>query len=701
MKKIPSFSGLPLMAFALLFASGCGDSRGALPNTIGAATKAKSTASASFTSSDESSVQAPAGSSSDTLKLKFVNDSMTWGSKYDSVSGGADQGTVCVDIGKMGFANDGKWQQGNVTFDSDWKVITDAMDLSSFFKMNAHAKASVGVYGASVEAGAAADAKFSASHVYGSYHIVAIGWTKALNSVDNLAIKDFYLAKHDNFADFINECGDYYLHQVQTGAELLLLTEIKATDVSAAASLSAGFSVAAQAVEAGGSLSAGFSADYANSEVDGHVYYSAPQGCGFTPPVVDPKDFTKTVQAIQTSGGDFTQKVTSSCLEGSDADQTPAYLTTFRKWTQDAWQAQRQDWVNRNKNECPGGATSCAANGGNNTGQVTAISDILDAFDQYQAILGDLDSMSLHRENYDWSHAAYQYSGLPALELQITGTLLPQVKAMAQACGADPANCQWQPISPSPQEIRSGLPVAIALPSSCADVVLQGYGLAQPDGVYPLYVDRKEEQPLCVYCYGMTSGDPQEFLKLYKTSPAGKTVNNYSVKRNMYYHDKKGKHVYNNMVSTFNYLPITSLRHGAVTIDAASACNNYQDADGLPFAANWFSGAQSNNPVAGAPLECVPYGTGTHYEGGARTEQAKYNVVDVNVAGHPLYMDSTYTKYSVPSNGKTITYANGQGATLQVQSGDGQVSTFNDTNAIQFQYNRTLGDAATGLACAQ
>lgn len=691
------YAGVFLLACAILDFTACGDARPPPPTN------------ASLAFSSEEASAASSDSSSSPLTLKFVNDKMTWGSKYDSVSGSADQGIVCVDTAKMGYANNGNWQQGNVTVNDEWKVITTSIDLSSFFSINAHAKATVGVYGAGAEAGASAKAQFSESNVYGSYKAYALGWTKSLNSVDSLAIKDFYLAKHDNFTDFINDCGDYYLHQMQTGAELLMLMEIKATDVSAAASVSAGFSVEAQAVEAGGSVSAGFNADYANSEVDGQIFYSAPQGCGFSPPVVDTKDFAQTVKAIQTSGSDFNQKITSSCLEGSDSNQTPAYLGTFRQWTQDVWQAQRQDWVNRNKDKCPNGASSCGASGGGNTSQTAAIGQILDAFDQYQAILGDLDSMSLRPENYNWTNAAYQHGDLPQVERIIKGGAsgggtLPQVLAMAQACGADPTTCQWNPISPSPQDILNKLPVAIALPSSCADVALQGYGLALPDGVYPLYIDRNEEKPLCVYCYGMSGSNPREFLRLYQTSPMGKTVSNYSVKRNMYYHDsKKKKHNYNNMISTFNYLPLVSLRHGVVVIDSLGACNNYQDDNSLPFVENWYSGPQSNNPLAGgSPMECVPYGHGTHYQYGAKTELAKFSVVDVNMAGHPLAFDPNNTRYGVPAkDARIITYSNNQGVTLQVQSGEGGVSTNNNPDYIQFQYNRSLGDTGTGLACTQ
>ncbi|MBI2058768.1 MAG: hypothetical protein HYT87_03275 [Nitrospirae bacterium] len=631
------------------------------------------------------------------LDIKYVKTRMNWGSAYDSVSGAADDQIVCVDLDKTGFSQDpttgGYWKPGTVESVTEAKVIKTSVDLSASLSMNEHAKMGIGVFKAGEDASWSASAEFSTNRVYGVYHSTAAGLVKSLNP--DIVIKDEILGAYDTFDDFVNHCGDYYLFEMETGAELKLMIEIVATDASAAASISGGFSEEVPNESAGGSTNADFKAAYDNSKKSFKTFMNAAIECDFQAP-------GDTLDGFYAKTQEFTGKLKDCLGGGADASETAAYLASFRKWSRDDWESKRKAWLQKDV-ACPGSEDACNAD---NTAQVAAITAILNSYDDYQKLLGEIDNMFNNPDDYEWtSTTKYHSYNVVDAKTQITdptsGTIR-KLRDLAQVCERTPETCAIGSVTPMPETIADDLPAHKAfIPVSCRDYHLQYPGQVFSDREYPLYLNRDAKKPVCAYCYGMATATPKEFLKLYHASPKGVREQNFSAKINDWAWKKHGSLYYDDLISTFRYVPIL-LRQDLIAIDRGGACNNYVDKDGQPFNENWSSGDGKNNPWN---LTCVPFGEGSAGKNGKKTLKSPENVVQVNLQGHPLFMDST-TMFIISGSSHTGSYTKDtapQSVNMKVVGDNGWASATKngERTVIELGYNSSLGKADQGLACLQ
>lgn len=633
------------------------------------------------------------------LDIKYVKTRMNWGSAYDSVSGTADDQIVCVDLDKTGFSKDpttgGYWKPGTVESFTEAKVIKSSVDLSASLSLNEHAKMGVGVFKAGEEASWSASAEFSTNRVYGVYHSTAAGLVKSLNP--DIVIEDEILATYETFDDFVNHCGDYYLYEMETGAELKLMIEIIAMNASAAASISSGFSEEVPNESAGGSMNADFKAAYDNSKKSFKTFMNAAIECDFQAP-------GDTLDGFYAKTQDFTGKLKDCLGGGADASETAAYLASFRKWNRDDWEDKRKAWL-RNEVACPASDDKCNAD---NAAQVAAITAILQSYDDYQKLLGEIDNMFNNPDDYDWTTTTKYHSyNVVDAKNQITDSdtgTIRQLRDLAQVCEATPESCATGNVTPTPETIADDLPAHKAfMPTSCRDYHLQYPGQVFSDREYPLYLNRDSSKPVCVYCYSMTTDTPKEFLKLYHTGSKGQRDQNFSAKINDWTWKKHGSLYYDDLISTFRYLPI-SLRQDVVAIDRGGACNGYVDKDGQPFNENWSSGDGKNNPWN---LTCVPFGEGSAGKNGKKKLSSPENVVQVNLQGHPLFMDST-TMFIISGSSHTGSYTGDatpphQEVDMKVVGDNGWASATKngERTVIELGYDSSLGKADKGFACLQ
>lgn len=376
---------------------------------------------------------------------------------------------------------------GNVHTKYSIELLEDVSSVSQQLGVSAAGKMQMGLYRLSAQADFLSESVKDSTSVFVAVFAEVTGYTYNLENVKLLDGTNGTTNWKDKFknesATFRHTCGDYFLSSITTGGKMVGILKIATSSDKEKTSISA--NVKAKSLLNSGSLSFRSTMDSMMQEYQASItlFEMGPRDDSA------PTDYDSFMSAVQA----FPKKV-NDCIDGIKPTGIPwencAYTVTFMDY-------------------------ATIAEGDTNIGaQALAMGVLIDYHSGYERLLAQIPDMQARPELYEKSSV-----NLSDLSSRITASK-KLAETAANACNQTSSECT----------APSGLldPNGVALPArkllmtrTCADYKTN-YPSVSADGEYRMYfeTDAELKKPFYLYCLGMNTATPKEYLTLKLTSPA-------------------------------------------------------------------------------------------------------------------------------------------------------------------------------------
>lgn len=582
-----------------------------------------------------SSCGAPGGSGSDELNFKSVDGStsglpqvsemlyssdvgMSFGTAYDSISGVANS-TRCIDTSYF-FDEDGNPKgelKGSAKVDSYIEIINTQQDLTDSLNINANASLDIGVYSASASASYTKNVEMSSDKVIAVWTVGAAGPSMTLYPPDGEAkvkILNSVLEENDTFEEFYEECGDSYIATMTTGSYLKMILEISTSSSSEKAQITSSINGNGPAFKGEGSISSDLSSILNSSQTTIQTVQLGSVDCSFDIPDPD-------IDSFQAKVANYSKEIKECLLSANSA--SPSWWTVTVENIEAEWKRQKKAYEDSKLDDLWSGDLAS---------QSAAMLALVTLHDDYKELMGDIDYMNNTPSDYDWTNSEYNQDTILEATNVIT-PLLSQIVSYAKECESSSYSCEDKSASivPTPAEIRATLPTKASFhPTSCKKLKNHYPDNNLGDREYTLYLGGDPNKPITIWCQGMLSNNPTEYLTLpdeYQSTTSNLQYN-YATLTNTWHWASGGNTYYGDVKTVYQRLPI-KIRHNYIVIDDQNSCNNN------PHSINWQEPGYTT-----APSGCAKIG---HAEGsleGKRALSGYPGTTDISLYGTPWHFDT-------------------------------------------------------------
>lgn len=408
---------------------------------------------------------------------------MDFGVGYDDVS--QNVAGTCVS-----FDGYERTKVGNVDAQYWFQLLEDSSSLTEQLGISAAAKIRMGLYRVTAQASYASESVQYSNSVFVAVYSEKLGYSYKLKNPKLHDGTDGTPNRKDQFKNdvtaFRASCGDRFLQTVTTGGKMLGIMKIETSSEKEKTSIKA-------SLRAKSAVFNSYSGSFSSTVQSTMDQYQANITIFQVGPTDDatPTDFASFMTALQ----GYPAKV-NACLEDV---QKCAYKVTFA------------DYVT-------------IADGGTNTFALTqAMGDLIDNDSEYERILGTIVDIQARPELYEKTSI-----DLADLSSRITASKNLVLQAV-KVCDNNSSKCA----------VPAGIldPASVVLPArkllvakTCQDYKTN-YPKVTLDGEYRMYfeTDTALSKPFYLYCLGMDTSTPKEYLTLKLTSPLSTSPSyNYS-----------------------------------------------------------------------------------------------------------------------------------------------------------------------------
>ena len=430
-----------------------------------------------------------------------------FGQTYDSVADELSD-TDCIDYDTLSTLSSGR-----IDATYDLVIVKSYQDIQNHLGVSYQTSAGVGMFKETASYSVASDFHFTSNKVLAIFVAEVLGPTQQLI---NPTIKPALRVGYNNFDDFYlgSPCGDRYVAAIQSGARMAMTLEITTGSYEEKLAVEAELQQKAVAFKASGSISNELKSTLSRYRSELHVEIVGAPSCNFGMPANSLDGFMSKLQS-------FTADI-HACL-GFDATTNGYDLNNFD--------------VTRS----PYRVTLMPLPDPWNTGSLPYPANMRTRIEWYQrwkTLELDIGYMVARPDQFDLAgRPDYDTSAKLLAAANQVRTKIAGLLGEINDCAVDPEACAAQPDPASdPSTMEGALPNRKPFqPQTCAAYKTIYRNMSFPDAPYLLYLGGDPEKAYEVYCYGMHTASPLEYLELPNSSLPGSPRYNYTHKRQRQY----------------------------------------------------------------------------------------------------------------------------------------------------------------------